>query len=163
MRRDWAATWEDRNYAIRRETDLRHLSDVLWALLGLGLLAAVLVFQSWSRSRIVDIGYESQRLQSLEESLLRSQKTLIVEEATLKDPARIAGLARNLGLAPVRAAQLLPSYRPEGPTQTLASTTEGADHSVALASTTEGADHSVALATPSRVAALAVKKVAASN
>jgi hypothetical protein len=108
MKRDWAAGDQERNYAIRHETDLGALADLFWTILGLSLLAAVLVFLAWSRSRIVSIGYESQQMHALEQGLLRSEKALALEEATLKDPARIDTAARRMGLAPVRASQLLP-------------------------------------------------------
>lgn len=107
---DWVGTFEGRNYAIKRQTELRNLADVLWLLLSLTALAGVLVFHSWERSRIVSIGYDSQQLQTIEESLLRAERALTLEEATLKDPARIDDVAHSLGLSPVRANQLVASH-----------------------------------------------------
>ena len=110
MMNDWVGSFEGRNYAVKRQTELRNLADMLWLLLSLSALAGVLVFQSWERSQIVSIGYETQQLQTLEESLARAERALTLEETTLKDPARIEDVAHSLGLSPVRANQLVASH-----------------------------------------------------
>ena len=159
MRGDWADGIEDRNYAIGRETDFRHMADPLWTILALSLLAAVSLFHSWERSQIVSLGYENQRLQALEEALLRSEKSLVLEEATLKDPERIDGLARMLGMSPIRPNQLLPVAYPEieAPADALASQGDGRDAPFPAAS------RRLALATGSSVPTLEMKKLVAAN
>src|SRR5258706_4236221 len=96
MRHDWSDNFEARNYGIAQRTDFRQFAELLKIVLMLALVAGVFVIQSWQQSRLVWIGYESQRLQGVEETLLRAEKALVLEEATLKDPARIDGLARVL-------------------------------------------------------------------
>jgi len=111
---DWAGGIQSRNYGIRRESDVRNLAGVLKIILSVAMIAGVLLFYSWVRSRIVDLGYEEQRLQSQEESLLREEKRLILVEQTLKSPERIDAIARNeLGMAPLRASQLLTAQYPD--------------------------------------------------
>ncbi|MGH8247054.1 MAG: cell division protein FtsL, partial [Gammaproteobacteria bacterium] len=106
---DWAGNTEISNYGIKREMDFRNLMELLWIILTLLVLAGVLIFHSWERSQIVNMGYESQRLQAIEESLLRSQRALILEEEILKNPQRIDGIARQeLGMSPLRPDQILP-------------------------------------------------------
>ena len=67
-------------------------------------------------SRIIDTGYEIQDLFSQEESLLRTQRALILEEETLRNPERIDRIARDaLGMAPLRPGYLiLPQHEDAG-------------------------------------------------
>lgn len=107
---DWAEATADRNYGIRCNTDRRCVSELLKIILSLVAVAAALLFCSWIRSQIVSIGYESQKLMALEESLLRDQKSLLLEEETLKNPERIDSIARNqLGLTPLHPNQIIPA------------------------------------------------------
>lgn len=118
---DWANGIEGRNWGIRRRTDSRHLWDLLLSLLPVLVLAAVPFFHSWVRYRIVDMGYQIQRLKVEEETLLRREKAYILEEATLKSPQRIDEIARtDLGMMPIQPNQLItsqvPSTKQDGPT-----------------------------------------------
>lgn len=107
---DWAEETADRNYGIGRKTDRRCVSELLKIILSLVAVSAALLFCSWVRSQIISIGYESQKLLAVEESLLRDQKGLILEEETLKNPERIDSIARNqLGLTPLHPNQLIPA------------------------------------------------------
>ncbi len=105
---DWVGGIEDRNYGIRRITDSQKLSELLWIISSLAMVAGALLFYAWIRSQIVSMGYAQQQLQAQEESLLREQRKLILEEQTLKNPERIDAIARvELGMTPLRASQLL--------------------------------------------------------
>ena len=105
---DWAADLQFRNYGIRRRCDPRQMRDLLGFVLSLALVGVVLFGCLWMRSRILAMGYVEQRLRALEESLLRTQTGLSLEEETLKSPERIDFIARNqLGLTPPRPNQLL--------------------------------------------------------
>ena len=111
---DWANSAEISNHGIKREVGFRNLMELLWIIFTLLVLGGVLVFQSWERSQIVSMGYEIQRLQAVEDSLLRSHKALILEEETLKNPQRIDELAREvLGMSPLRPQQILPLPVPD--------------------------------------------------
>ena len=105
---DWAQERAISNNGITPKTDSRSLRQLLWLTLGPIMLAAVFVALLWERSQLVSIGYETQRMMQTEETLLRVQKTLILEEETLKDPERIDAVARGiLGMAPLRPRQVL--------------------------------------------------------
>src|SRR5437773_7206011 len=105
---DWAQERAISNNGITPKTDSRSLRQLLWLTLGPIMLAAVFVALLWERSQLVSIGYETQRLMEGEETLLRVQKSLILEEETLKDPERIDAVARGiLGMAPLRPRQVL--------------------------------------------------------
>ncbi len=104
---DWAGGVDLRNYAIRREMDTRNLVDLLLITLSMGLLAGVLILHSWVRTRIVSVGYEIQQLSAEEESLLKTEAGLSLEEETLKAMGRIEEIAQNeLGMQRLRASQL---------------------------------------------------------
>jgi len=106
---DWSIGIENRNYGIKRVTDSRVLSELLCSTLCLALVAAALLFHSWVRSQIINIGYETQRLFTDEEALLRTQAKLILEEETLRSPERIDTIARtSLGMSSLRPSQLIP-------------------------------------------------------
>jgi cell division protein FtsL len=112
---DWAAGIETRNYGINGRTNPGMLFDLLRTMIITSLIAGAFLFFSWVRSQIINTGYESQKLFALEESLLRTQKKLILEEATLRNPERIDALARTeLNMAPLQPNQIiLTSFRNE--------------------------------------------------
>jgi cell division protein FtsL len=105
---DWAGGIEDRNYGIKRITDPQKLSELLWIIFSLVVVAGALLFYAWARSQIISIGYNSQQLQAQEESLRGAQRNLILEEQILKNPERIDTIARNqLGMIRLRTSQLI--------------------------------------------------------
>lgn len=106
---DWADGIETRNYGIKCKVETGMLMDLMRIMAVFSLVAGALLFYSWTRSRIISTGYEIQNLFVQEESLLRTQNTLILEEETLRNPQRIDAIARDkLGMAPLRANQLIP-------------------------------------------------------
>jgi cell division protein FtsL len=110
---DWVGGIEVRNYGIKRVIGLRHLSVLLRMILPVAILMAFLCFYLWSCSQVVHLGYEDQQLQTLADSLRRTQKDLILEEETLKDPQRIDGIARNqLNMGPLHANQIVAPQDP---------------------------------------------------
>lgn len=111
---DWADGIESRNYGIRNEIDVHMLSELVGIIVALAMVAGSLLFYSWTRHQIVNTGYESQNLFAVEESLLRTQGRLILEEAVLSDPGRIDLIARTeLGMAPLHPRQLIFSQIPD--------------------------------------------------
>jgi cell division protein FtsL len=111
---DWADGIEMRNYGIQRGIDVRMFSDFMRAIIPLAMVAAALVFYSWVRNQMIQAGYESQRLYTMEEALLRAQEKLVLEEETLRNPGRIDAIARNeLGMAPLHPSQWIVPQIPE--------------------------------------------------
>ncbi len=100
---DWAGGTENRNYAIRREIDARHLLDLLLISLSLGMMAGVFLFHSWVHAEMVATGYKVQNLQAEERALVNDQAKLTLEEQTLMSPDRIDAIAQaDLGMKPPR-------------------------------------------------------------
>jgi cell division protein FtsL len=105
---DWAEGIETRNFGIKNELDVRMLSELMRGIFALVLVAGAFLFYAWVRSQIVSTGYEGQQLFLEEQALLRTQKSLILEEETLRNPERIDALARNeLKMMPLRPNQLI--------------------------------------------------------
>jgi cell division protein FtsL len=105
---DWADGIERRNYGIKSEIDAHMLSELVRMIFSLALIAGALLFYSWVRSQLVETGYQTQKLFTSEETLLRTEQKLILEEETLTNPERIDLIARNdLGMTPLHPNQLI--------------------------------------------------------
>jgi cell division protein FtsL len=111
--RDWAVGIETRNYGIKGRINTGMLFDLLRTMIITSLIAGSLLFSSWVRSQIINTGYESQKLAALEDSLKRTQRKLILDEAYLRKPERIDNLARTeLNMAPLQPNQtIMTSFR----------------------------------------------------
>ncbi len=106
---DWADGIETCNYGIKCKIETGMLMELIRTVVVFVLVAGAFLFYSWIRIHIVNTGYEIQKLFAQEESLLRTQKALILEEETLRNPQRIDIIARGeLGMAPLRPNQLIP-------------------------------------------------------
>jgi cell division protein FtsL len=65
------------------------------------LLGAVGVFHVWSRTQVIDAGYELARLETEHRRLASERDRLRIEVATLRAPGRLEQFARvRLGMAP---------------------------------------------------------------
>jgi cell division protein FtsL len=65
------------------------------------LLGAVGVFHVWSRTQVIDAGYELARLETEHRRLVSERDRLRIEVATLRAPGRLEQFARaRLGMAP---------------------------------------------------------------
>jgi cell division protein FtsL len=107
---DLAEGVEDRNYGLRRAGAARSLLEALQIVLPVAMIAAALTFYVWVRGRLVQAGYQAERLQAQEEELLETGRRLLLEEQTLKDPDRLEAAARDrLGLISIRPWQVIPA------------------------------------------------------
>lgn len=106
MMNDWSTGVESRNYRIAHRPDSRCLADLLVSMLCLLIIAGALTGYVWTRCRIVALGYELQKCQEIEQTLVRTEKFQILEEETLKSPDRIDRIARNeLAMGPLSPHQ----------------------------------------------------------
>lgn len=118
---DWSNGVEERNYRIPHRPDRRSVVDLLASMCAIVLIAGALIGYIYSRSQIVAIGYEVQRLTQLETSLKSARDSLNMEEEMLKSPERIDSFVRTkLGMEPISPYQrLVPKFRELG-SETLA-------------------------------------------
>jgi len=70
------------------------------------LFLLVMTF-AWQHFRAIEYGYKIEVLKSQRDSLAELNRTLRLEEATLRSPDRIDSLARQLGMQPPQAGQVM--------------------------------------------------------
>ncbi len=82
----------------------REMVTFLGALVLLFLLVMVYAWQHFSA---IEYGYRLEQLKSQRDALMEIDRTLRLEEASLRDPARIAVLAQDMGLRAPQAGQVM--------------------------------------------------------
>lgn len=94
------------NYTIHRERDLRALSRLaLWLFCGLALVGGF-VFAAGHHFAAVHYGYKSEELRREQARLLEEQRRLLLEREEVASPARLESAAQQIGMQPVRPAQI---------------------------------------------------------
>jgi hypothetical protein len=73
----------------------------------LACLFLLVMTYAWQHFKSVEYGYKIAELKSQHDGLVEVNRALRLEEASLRDPERIDGLARQLGLQSPRAGQVL--------------------------------------------------------
>jgi cell division protein FtsL len=71
------------------------------------LFLLVMTF-AWQHFRAIEYGYKIEVLKTQRESFVELNHELRLEEATLRSPDRIDSLARQLGMQPPQAGQVMP-------------------------------------------------------
>lgn len=98
-----------KNFTVRRERDMRALTR-LALLLGCGLvLAGGFVFAAGQHFAAVQYGYQSETLRREQAGLLEEQRRLLLERERATAPAHLGAAAREIGMQPVRPAQITPA------------------------------------------------------
>ena len=80
-----------------------------------GLLASVMFLYAWQHFQCVQMGYQIESLKVQQAQLTERNRQLTLEAASLRSPARIDELARQLGMAAPAAGQLQPFEAPSAP------------------------------------------------
>jgi cell division protein FtsL len=75
--------------------------------IALCVLFALVMTYAWQHFSAIEYGYKIAVLQNQRDSLLEMNRALHLEEASLRDPARIDAVARRLGLQSPQAGQVL--------------------------------------------------------
>jgi len=70
------------------------------------LFLLVMTF-AWQHFRAIEYGYKIEALRTQRDGLVEMSRVLRLEEASLRDPERIDGLARKLGLQSPQAGQVV--------------------------------------------------------
>lgn len=83
------------------------LSVLVTVGVGVGLFLAVGLFHVWSRVAIIEQGYALSKQRQLRDEMLQEQKALTLQIARLRDPARLEGAARSLGLGAAKPGQII--------------------------------------------------------
>ena len=85
----------------RRRREIRMFSASVAALF------LLLMFYAWQHFRAIEYGYRIEAQKSERERLVELNRTLKLEEASLRDPGRIDMLARQMGLESPQPGQLV--------------------------------------------------------
>ena len=100
-----------RNTRVARERD-RGMLLRLGILLLCGLtLAGGFVYAGGQHFAALKLGYETENLRKIRNSLVAEQDRLVVEQQVVASPARLERAARQIGMQPMQAAQIDPLKR----------------------------------------------------
>ena len=75
--------------------------------IALGCLFLLVMTYAWQHYTAIEYGYKIQSLKIQRGDLIEVNRALRLEEASLRDPERIDGLARKLGLQSPQAGQVI--------------------------------------------------------
>jgi cell division protein FtsL len=90
--------------------------------IALGVLFLLVMTYAWQHFKAIEYGYKIESLKVQREDLTDANRSLRLEEASLRDPERIDNLARKLGLQAPQAGQVIRMDTvPDGSTPELAS------------------------------------------
>jgi cell division protein FtsL len=95
---EYAIKKDVRNNLIVREVDDERQRQVWRSLAIGGFLVIVILFSAWQHFELLQHGYNIQRMQKERADQEEINRQLHLQIATLRAPARIAGLARELHL-----------------------------------------------------------------
>jgi cell division protein FtsL len=71
-----------------------------------GLLVLACIAHVWLRLQVIRLGYDLSAARAMQLRLEHERRELEIEVATLRDPARIERMARQLGMTAPRAGQV---------------------------------------------------------
>jgi len=95
------------NLTLVRETDSRRQWEyVTVAILGAVFVAGVL-FYGWQQARYLQFGYDIQKAEAKKERLLQKGNELRLARGRLQNPARIAKIAKDMGMVEYVPGQLV--------------------------------------------------------
>ncbi len=91
--------------------------------IALGCLFLLVMTYTWQHFKAIEYGYKVESLKSQRDGLLEMNHALRLEEASLRSPDRIDKLAREYGMQPPRAGQVIhmDSALPDASTPVMAS------------------------------------------
>jgi cell division protein FtsL len=103
----------------RRSREMRQFG------LALGCLFLLVMAYAFQHFKAIEYGYKIEALKSQRDGLVEMNRSLRLEEASLRDPERIDRMARELGLQSPQAGQVIrmDSALPEGSGSVVASLT----------------------------------------
>jgi cell division protein FtsL len=91
--------------------------------IALGCLFLLVMTYTWQHFKAIEYGYKVESLKSQRDGLLEMNRSLRLEEASLRSPDRIDKLAREFGMQPPHAGQVIrmDSAIPDASTPVMAS------------------------------------------
>ena len=115
---------QQRNARIRRTRDVTALSRLALLLFCGFVLAGGFVFAAKQHFAAVQYGYQSENLRNERKKLIEDNQRLALEKETMSAPSKLEPAARQLGLQPATAGQLLQTGSAKQQTQKSKEVTE---------------------------------------
>lgn len=107
---DLAAGFENRNYGLRRSSDLRIVIKSLAIVVPFIAIAGCLSVYLWIGGQNIQLGYQLQQLHVQERDLLNIRQQIIIEEQILTNPEKINAVAyADLGMLLLQPNQIIPA------------------------------------------------------
>ena len=85
----------------RRSREMRHFG------IAMACLFLLVMTYTWQHFKAIEYGYKVESLRNQRDGLLEMNRALRLEEASLRSPDRIDKLAREYGMQPPRAGQVI--------------------------------------------------------
>ena len=98
-----------RNYAVHRERDMGALLRLALLLVCGLVLASGFVFAAGQHFAAIQYGYKSEELRREQAQLLEEQRRLMLERERATTPDQLGAAAREIGMQPIRPAQIDPA------------------------------------------------------
>lgn len=112
-RRSWAGTPEVYfakqidNSRLVKVDDPRRKREMRMLCVALSVLFAMVMLYAWQHFSAIEYGYKIEALQTKHDDVAEANRILQLELAQLKDPQRIDTIARQMGMQPPDAGQVL--------------------------------------------------------
>jgi cell division protein FtsL len=85
----------------RRSREMRHFA------IALGCLFLLVMTYTWQHFKAIEYGYQVEKLKVQRDSMAEENRALKLEEASLRSPGRIDTIARQMGMQPPQAGQVI--------------------------------------------------------
>lgn len=95
------------NSRLVRVSDPRRRREIRMFSASVAALFLVMMFYAWQHFRAIEYGYRIEVQKAERDHLVELNRTLKLEEASLRDPGRIDPLARQMGLASPEPGQVV--------------------------------------------------------
>ena len=99
---------KQRNVVVRREPERGALNRLALLLICGFVLAGGFVYAGGQHFGALNLGYKTEKLRKTRDDLAQQQRRLLSEREAAASPGRLERAARQLGLQPMQAAQLIP-------------------------------------------------------
>jgi cell division protein FtsL len=95
------------NSRLVKVEDPRRNREMKQFALALGCLFLLVMTFTWQHFKAIEYGYKIEAIRSQRDDLLGINRALRLEQASLRDPARIDVVARTMGLQPLQPGQVI--------------------------------------------------------
>jgi cell division protein FtsL len=85
----------------QRSREMRHFA------IALGCLFLLVMTYTWQHFKAIEYGYQVEKLKVQRDSMAEENRALKLEEASLRSPGRIDTIARQMGMQPPQAGQVI--------------------------------------------------------